>query len=188
MSWLKAIGDMGRFFGKSAGGSGSFAMFPRGVQRPSNFRTKWAPKVFNGVTTGIQFFRSGVRFSDSTGLLGEMDKKGKFRNFADKTGLYKSPDAGSDKPQAMGTPCLIEMVESLGVISNSSPPINYMSLCTFFPIHLGEVDAHQLSLLPRAFPRMFVAALKSVSVPVRALVQRPSFHSRNGARGSYLWL
>ena len=32
-----------------------------------------------------------------------MDKKGKFRDFGNKTGLYRSPDAASAKPQAVGT-------------------------------------------------------------------------------------
>ena len=103
MSWLKAIGGIGRFFGKWAGGSGGWAKFAGGISKAANFITKWTPKVINGVKTGIELFRSGVGFLDSTGLLGKMDKKGKFRDFGNKTGLYKSPDAASAKPAAVGT-------------------------------------------------------------------------------------
>ena len=103
MSFLKAISGIGNFFSRFASGSGKFAKFAGGVQKAANFVTKWAPKVITGVKTGIQFFRSVVGFLDKTGLLNKIDKKGKFREFTDKTGLYKKPDAGSATPHAAGT-------------------------------------------------------------------------------------
>ena len=103
MSFLKAIGGIGRFFGKWAGGTGGFAKFASGVQKAANFVTKWTPKIISGVKTGLELFRGGVGFLDKVGLLSKMDKKGKFREFGNKTGLYKSSDAATAKPEATGT-------------------------------------------------------------------------------------
>ena len=103
MSFLKAISGIGNFFSRFASGSGKFAKFAGGVQKAANFVTKWAPKVISGVKTGLSLFRGGVGILDKTGLLSKMDKSNKFRNFANKTGLYKSPDAASATPHAAGT-------------------------------------------------------------------------------------
>ena len=103
MSWLKALGSVGRFFGKWAGGNSGFAKFASGVQKAANFVTTWAPKVISGVKTGLEIFRGGVGLLDKTGLLSKMDKSGKFRDFANKTGIYKSSDAASATPVASGS-------------------------------------------------------------------------------------
>ena len=103
MSWLKAITGIGNFFGRFASGTGKFAKFAGGIQKAANFVNTWAPKVISGVKQGLTLFTQGVGFLDKTGLLSKMDKKGKFRDFGNKTGLYKSPDAASAQPQATGS-------------------------------------------------------------------------------------
>ena len=75
-------------------------MFASGVQNAANFVTTWAPKVISGVKIGLEFFRGGVWLLDKAGLLSKVDKSGKFRDFGNKTGIYKSSNAASARPVA----------------------------------------------------------------------------------------